>query len=84
MDIHPIRSEADYEAALKAVSALVDLDPAQGTPEGDALESMAILIVRYEAEHFPLASPNPIDAIELRMEQAGFAVADCVRQTAAS
>ncbi|MET3823113.1 MULTISPECIES: helix-turn-helix domain-containing protein [Burkholderia] len=71
MDIHPIRSEADHEAALKAVSALVDLDPAQGTPEGDALESMAILIECHEVEHFPLASPNPIDAIECRMEQAG-------------
>ncbi|WP_334042059.1 hypothetical protein [Burkholderia ambifaria] len=71
MDIHPIRSEADYDAALKAASALVDLDPAQGTPEGDALESIAILIECYEVEHFPLASPNLIDAIEFRRKQAG-------------
>lgn len=37
---------------------------------------MAILIERYEAEHFPLASPNPIDAIKFRMEQAGLSVPD--------
>ncbi|WP_415750447.1 helix-turn-helix domain-containing protein [Burkholderia sp. BCC1993] len=61
MDIHPIRTAADYKAALKAVSALVDLDPAPDTPEGDELEIMAILIERYEAEHFPLVSPNPIE-----------------------
>ncbi|WP_241244775.1 hypothetical protein [Burkholderia ambifaria] len=71
MDIHAISSEADYEAALKAASAFVDLDPAPGTPEGDALESIAILIECYEVEHFTLASPNPIDAVEFRMEQAG-------------
>lgn len=51
MDIHPIRTEADYEAALKAVSALVDMDPAPGTPEGDELEILAILVEKYEAEH---------------------------------
>nr|WP_175799620.1 transcriptional regulator [Burkholderia anthina] len=76
MDIHPIRTEADYNAALKTVSALVDQDPAPGTPEGDELEIVAILIERYEAEHFPLASPNPIDAIKFRMEQAGLSVPD--------
>ena len=71
MDIHPIRTEADYEATLGAVSALVDLDPAPGTPRGDKLEILAILVERYEAEHFPMAAPNPIDAIKFRMEQAG-------------
>ena len=76
MDIHPIRTEADYEAALKAVSALVDMDPAPGTPEGDELEILAILVEKYEAEHFPIAAPNPIDAIKFRMEQAGLSVPD--------
>ena len=76
MDIHPIRTEADYQAALKAVSALVDMDPASGTPEGDELEILAILVEKYEAEHFPMAAPNPIDAIKYRMEQAGLSVRD--------
>ncbi|WP_041490738.1 helix-turn-helix domain-containing protein [Burkholderia cepacia] len=84
MDIHPIRTEADYKAALKAVSALVDRDPAPGTREGDELEVLAILIGRYEAETFPLASPNPIDAIKFRMKQAGLPVPDmqpCIGNT---
>lgn len=76
MDIHPIRTEADYQAALKAVSALVDMDPASGTPEGDELEILAILVEKYEAEHFPMAAPKPIDAIKFRMEQAGLSVPD--------
>ncbi|MCA8404570.1 transcriptional regulator [Burkholderia cenocepacia] len=76
MNIHPIRTEANYEAALKAVSALVDLDPAPGTPQGDELEILAILVERYEAEHFPMVAPNPIDAIKFRMEQASLTVAD--------
>jgi HTH-type transcriptional regulator/antitoxin HigA len=54
IDIHSIRTEADYEAALKAISALVDLDPAPGTPQGDELELLVILVERYEAEHFPI------------------------------
>ncbi|RDV00321.1 helix-turn-helix domain-containing protein [Trinickia dinghuensis] len=76
MDIHPIRTEADYEAALMAVSELVDMDPAPSTQEGDKLEILAILVEKYEAEHFPMVAPNPIDAIRFRMEQAGLSVPD--------
>ncbi|MEK6347538.1 MAG: transcriptional regulator [Burkholderia sp.] len=76
MDIQPIRTEADYDAALKAVSALVDTDPAPGTPEGDRLEILAILMEKYEAEHFPMPSPTPVEAIRFRMEQAGLSVPD--------
>jgi HTH-type transcriptional regulator/antitoxin HigA len=76
MNIHPIRTKADYEAALKAVSVLVDMDPAPDTPEGDQLEILAILVEKYEAEHFPMVAPGPIDAIKFRMEQAGLSVPD--------
>jgi HTH-type transcriptional regulator / antitoxin HigA len=76
MHIHPIRTEADYTATLAAVSELVDADPAPGTPEGDALDILTILIERYEAEHFPLAAPTPVEAIKFRMEQAGLSVPD--------
>lgn len=51
------QGQADYEAALKTVSALVDMDPAQSTPEGDQLEILAILVEKYETEHFPMAAP---------------------------
>jgi HTH-type transcriptional regulator / antitoxin HigA len=76
MDIHPIRTEADYSSALAAVAVLVDLDPEVGTPEGDALDILAILIERYEAEHFPLPAPTAIEAIKFRMEQAGLSAPD--------
>ncbi|WP_236872802.1 hypothetical protein [Burkholderia sp. NRF60-BP8] len=51
MDIQSIRTEDDYGVALKAVSELVDADPAPDTPAGDELERLSILIERYEAEH---------------------------------
>jgi HTH-type transcriptional regulator / antitoxin HigA len=76
MNIHPIRTQSDYSAALAAISVLVDADPAPDTPEGDALDILAILIERYEAEHFPLPAPSPIEAIKFRMEQSGLSVAD--------
>ncbi|KVE26453.1 transcriptional regulator [Burkholderia singularis] len=76
MNIQPIRTDADYKAALAAVSALVDADPAPGTPEGDQLDILSILVERYEAEHFPLDAPSPVEAIKFRMEQAGLSAPD--------
>ncbi|MDR5779576.1 transcriptional regulator [Caballeronia sp. LZ065] len=76
MDIHPIRTEADYIRALVAAAALVDADPACGTPEAETLDILSILIERYEADHFPLPAPSPIEAIKFRMEQAGLTVPD--------
>lgn len=76
MEIRPLHTEQDYKAALEIVLALVDADPEPGTPEGDELEILSILVDRYEAEHFPLASPDPIEAIKFRMEQQGLTVPD--------
>jgi HTH-type transcriptional regulator / antitoxin HigA len=76
MDVRPLHNEEDYKAALATVSALVDVDPAPGTPEGDELEILSILVERYEAEHFPLASPDAIEAIKFRMDQQGLSVPD--------
>jgi HTH-type transcriptional regulator/antitoxin HigA len=76
MEIRPIHNEHDYKEALQIVSVLVDADPAPGTPEGDRLEVLATLIERYEAEHFPLDLPDPIEAIKFRMEQAGLSASD--------
>ena len=76
MEIRPIHTEHDYKEALQIVSHLVDADPAPGTPEGDRLEIWATLLERYEAEHFPLDLPDPIEAIKFRMEQAGLSASD--------
>jgi HTH-type transcriptional regulator/antitoxin HigA len=65
--IKPIRSEADYEAALAEVERL--WGASSGTPEGDRLDVLATLIDAYESEHHPMDLPDPIEAIKFRMEQ---------------
>jgi HTH-type transcriptional regulator/antitoxin HigA len=76
MDIHPIRSPEDYEAALQTVARLMEADPDPGTPQGDALDILATLVEAYEDAHFPIEAPDPIAAIEFRMEAAGLKVKD--------
>jgi len=69
MRIRPIRSEADYDAALHRVEAL--WGSASETPEGDELDVLVPLIEAYEREHYPIDLPTPIDAIKFRLEQQG-------------
>lgn len=69
MRIRPIRTKADYRASLKEVERLWDADP--GTPEGDVVDVLTTLIEAYEAEHFPIAAPDPISAIQFMMDQKG-------------
>jgi len=76
MDIRPIHTKADYKAALKMVSALVDADPKRGTPDGDRLEVLGALLVAYEAKHYPIELPDPIEAIKFRMEQQSLSAKD--------
>jgi HTH-type transcriptional regulator/antitoxin HigA len=71
MNIEPIHTEADYKAVLKEVSALIDLDPLRFTPEGDRLEILGLMVQAYEAEHYPIDPPDPIEAIKFRMDQQG-------------
>ena len=69
MDIRPIRSEADYNQALRRVEAL--WGSASGTPAGDELDVVVTLVEAYERKHYPIALPNPIEAIKFRLEQQG-------------
>ena len=71
MTIKPLHSKAEYKAALKIVSALIDADPRRGTPDADTLEVLGTLLVAYEAKHFPIDLPDPVEAIKFRMEQQG-------------
>ena len=68
-EVRPIRSRADYEAALAEVERLWGAKA--GTPEGDRLDVLATLIDAYEAEHVPIDPPDPVEAIRFRMEQQG-------------
>lgn len=69
MDIHPIKTEQDYDAALAEVERLMDAEP--DTPEGDRLDILATLIEAYEVRHHAIDLPDPIEAIKFRMEQMG-------------
>lgn len=68
-DLKPIRTEADYEAALAEVERLWGAKG--GTPKGDRLDVLATLIEAHETKHYPIDPPDPIDAIRFRMEQQG-------------
>ncbi len=76
MDIQPIRTEADYRAALRALSAYFDDEPMPGTADGDRFEIMLTLVEAYESKHFPVGLPDPVEAIKFRMEQSGLAPKD--------
>ena len=67
MNIKPIKCEADYDAALARVDDLMDAQP--DSPQGDELDILVTLIEKYEAQHYPIDAPNPVEAIRFRMEQ---------------
>lgn len=69
MEIKPIITEEDYEAALAIVSPMFDHQPILGTPEYEYFDKMATLIEAYEAEHHPIDPPDPIEVIKFRKEQ---------------
>jgi HTH-type transcriptional regulator/antitoxin HigA len=76
MRLKPIRTEADYDAALEEIDRLMDATP--GTPEGDQLDILATLVEAYEARHHPIEVPDPIAALEYFMEQRGITRADLI------
>jgi len=78
MNIHPIRNEQDYKAALREPSAYFEDEPEPGTEDGDRFEVLATLVEAYETRTFPIGAPDPIEAIRFRMEQGGLTVKDLV------
>jgi HTH-type transcriptional regulator/antitoxin HigA len=78
--LHPVHTEADYRAALKQAEAFFDApnEPDPDSEEGVYFEALITLIEAYETKHFPIAPPDPIDAIRFRMDQAGLTVKDLV------
>lgn len=69
MELRPIRTQADYKAALKKISSL--LEAPVGSRETEMLELLSVLVEAYEEEHHPVDPPDPIEAIKFRMEQMG-------------
>lgn len=76
MDIRLIYTEADYQSALQRIRELWEADP--GTPEAEELEILALLVNKFEEEHYPIEEPDPIDYIKIRMEELGLRQDDLV------
>ena len=74
MRICPIRTKADYRAALREVERHWDVEP--GTPAGDRVDVLVTLLEAYEAKHHAIPAPDPIAAIEFMMEQKGLSRRD--------
>lgn len=70
MDIQPIRTQADYAAAVAEIDQL--MSAREGTPEEARLSVLATLVDVYEEKEFAIEAPDPIEAIKFRMDQAGY------------
>lgn len=76
MQIKPIKTENDYEMALERLDVIFDADP--NSKEGDEAEVLSVLIENYENQHYPIESPDPIEAIKIRMEELNLKQKDLV------
>lgn len=76
MEIKPVKTKADYRAALKEIEALMTAEA--GTPEGERLDVLVTLVEAYERKHYRLDLPDPVEAIRFRMEQKGMTPKDLV------
>ncbi|EOW9092884.1 TPA: type II toxin-antitoxin system HigA family antitoxin [Vibrio cholerae] len=74
MDIRPIKTDADYRAALNDIENLMMAEP--DTVEGEKLDILVTLVEAYEAKHFPIDLPDPVEAIKFEMERKGLTVKD--------
>jgi len=67
MNITPIKSDSDYQKALKRLEVIFDAEI--GTPESDEADVLGLLVDEYEKKHYPIETPDPIEAIKIRMEE---------------
>ena len=67
MNIKLIKTEADYQKALKRLEEIFDAKI--GTPESDEADILGLMIDEYERKHFPIEAPDPVEAIKIRMEE---------------
>jgi len=75
----PLRSEADYDAALAEIERYFDREPTPGTPAADRFDLLALVIEDYENKRWPIEPPDPIEAIRWRMDTSGYTQADLGR-----
>jgi HTH-type transcriptional regulator/antitoxin HigA len=76
MEIRPIHTEADYDAALADIEQYFDNEPTRGTPEADRFEILLALIGAYEREHWVIEAPDAVGAIQEIMALRKFSQSD--------
>ena len=76
MEIRPIKTEKDYEKAIERLELIFDAAP--NSKEGDEAEILSLLIENYENKHYPIDSPDPIEAIKIRMEEMNLKQKDLI------
>ncbi len=69
--LKPIKTEDQYNQALAHVYEVMQTEIKEDTSESDELEVLSILVKEYENEHYPMPSPNPLEAIKFRLDQMG-------------
>jgi HTH-type transcriptional regulator/antitoxin HigA len=74
MEIKPVRTKADYKAALKEIESL--MGARRNSPEGERLDVLVTLVEAYGLKHVPLELPDPVEAIKFAMDQQGLSVKD--------
>ncbi len=67
LTVKPIKTEKDYQETLKLIDKLIDSK--KGSKEYNLLDIISTLVEAYESEHYPIAPPDPVEAIKFRMEQ---------------
>lgn len=77
--IRPLRSEAEYEAAVDEIERYFDKEPKKGSAEADRFDLLALVIEDYERKRWPIDPPDPVDAIRYGMERGGRSQADLGR-----
>ncbi len=75
-ELRPIRLEADYREYLAIIDELVDCE--ENSKEEEVLELVSILVENYEATHYPIEAPDPLEAIKIRMEEQGLKRKDMI------
>jgi len=77
MEIRPIKTEQDYNKSIKRIKELWGVK--KNSPGGDEFDLLCTLVESYEMRHYPIAPPDPVDAIKFRMEQMGMQKSDLAK-----
>ncbi len=77
MNIRPIKTEEDYKFSIQRIEELWGVK--KDTPKGDEFDLLVSLVEAYEIKHYPIAPPDPVDAIKFRMEQMGITKSEMVK-----